>query len=142
MRGQPLTPMTKLGYEKLLQRNVFPYFDETKLRQIQPEDVRKWQAKVTASKGGDQAAKSYRLLRAILNTAVAEELIVRNPCVIRGAGIERGRRAIRLEADVVLALADEIGPRLRAWILLAGFDGLRSGELLGLQRHDISTFCT
>jgi hypothetical protein len=35
-------------------------------------------------------AKSYRLLRAILNTAVVEdELIVANPCKIKGAGEER-----------------------------------------------------
>ena len=35
-------------------------------------------------------AKSYRLLRAILNTAVQEdELIAVNPCRIKGAGEER-----------------------------------------------------
>lgn len=49
--------------------------------------------RVAALKAGTStttlAAKSYRLLRAILSTAVAEdELIGVNPCRIRGAGEE------------------------------------------------------
>ena len=53
-------------------------------------------------------AKSYRLLRAILNTAVTEdELIIVNPCRIKGAGEERARtrlprralRAVHLTPD-------------------------------------------
>jgi integrase len=39
--------------------------------------------------------------------------------------------------SVVLDLADAIDPKLRAFVLLAGFGGLRTGELLGLQRHDV-----
>jgi hypothetical protein len=31
-------------------------------------------------------AKAYRLLKAIFNTAVDDELIRRNPCRIKGAG--------------------------------------------------------
>jgi hypothetical protein len=33
-------------------------------------------------------AKAYRLLRAILMTAVDDEILIRNPCRIRGAGSE------------------------------------------------------
>ena len=34
-------------------------------------------------------AKAYQLLKTILNTAVADEVLARNPCVLRGAGAER-----------------------------------------------------
>ena len=34
-------------------------------------------------------AKAYRLLKAILNTAVDDGLIRRNPCRIKGAGQEK-----------------------------------------------------
>jgi integrase len=37
----------------------------------------------------------------------------------------------------VLELAEVIQPRLRCLVLLGGFAGMRSGELLGLQRRDI-----
>jgi len=137
VKGEPLTPMTRQGYEKLLRRNIDPFFDKTRLRQITPETVRKWHTKVTASKGSAQAAKSYRLFRALLNTAVTDELIARNPCSIKGGGIERSRERPMIDTTVVLQLADAIDPRLRSFVLLAGFAGLRSGELLGLQRRDI-----
>jgi hypothetical protein len=59
--------------------------------------VREWRAGLLeAGVSATMVAKSYRLLRAILNTAVTEdELIIVNPCRIEGAGEERatnGRR--------------------------------------------------
>jgi integrase len=137
VKGEPLTPATRQGYEKLLRRTIYPTFKATRLRQIDSEAVRKWYAKLTNSKSSDQAAKSYRLLRAILNTALSDRLISFNPCIIKGAGIERARERPMLDTGDVLKLADAITPRLRALILLAGFAALRSGELLGLQRRDV-----
>ena len=49
---------------------------------VSPAVVREWYSKLSVTAGGDQAAKSYRLVRAILNTAVDDELISRNPCRI------------------------------------------------------------
>ena len=89
------------------------------------------------SAGRDQAAKSYRLLRAILNTAVDDELIVRNPCRIRGGGSERADERPMIDSALVFMLADSISARLRALVIVAGFVGLRTGELLGLRRCDV-----
>jgi integrase len=136
VKGKPLTPTTRQGYKALMRRHITPAFDATKLRQITPERVRKWHTEVTA-KSQDQGAKSYRLLRAILTTAVSDELIARNPCTIKGAGIEQARERPMVETKTVLALADAILPRLHCLVLLAGLGGLRAGELLGLQRRDI-----
>jgi len=102
-----------------------------------PERVRTWHAAVTSRAGIDQAAKSYRLLRAVLVTAATDDLIARNPCTIRGGGIERARERPLLEISTVFALAAAIEPRLRSLVLVAGFGSLRSGELLGLQRRDV-----
>ena len=136
VKGRPLTPATAQGYRALLRRHLGPTFGATKLRQITPERVRQWHAE-TAASSRDQAAKGYRLLRAILNTAVADGLIGRNPCTIRGAGIEHARERPMLDTATVLELAEAIGPRLRCLVLLGGFAGMRTGELLGLQRHDV-----
>jgi integrase len=137
VKGRPLTPATRQGYEALLRRNLRPTFAKTKLRQITPERVRKWHAELTAGKGADQAAKSYRLLRAILTTAARDGLIAKNPCVVKGAGIEHAAERPMLDTSTVLALAEAITPRLRCLVLLAGFVTLRPGELLGLERRDI-----
>lgn len=137
VRGRPLTPATRQGYEALLRRNLRPHFEKTKLRQVTSERVRRWHAEVTNTAGADQAAKSYRLLRAIFATAANDGLIARNPCVIKGAGIEHAPERPMLETSTVLELVDAMKPRLRCLALLAGFVGLRPGELLGLERRDI-----
>jgi hypothetical protein len=46
--------------------------------------VRVWHAELTVRRSG-AAAPAYRLLRAIFNTAVEDEVILRNPCKIKGA---------------------------------------------------------
>jgi integrase len=137
VKGKPLTPATRQGYKALMRRHLRPAFGETKLRQITKERVNNWYARIATDKSQDQAAKAYRLLRAILITAVSEDLIAQNPCGIKGAGIEDHAERPKLETSTVLELADAIVPRLRCLILLGGFVGLRPGELLGLQRRDI-----
>jgi integrase len=136
VKGRPLTAATRQGYAGLLRRHLKPAFGHTKLRQITPERVRLWHGDLRRT-ARDQAAKAYRLLRAILNTAVADELLGRNPCTIRGGGIEHARERPMLETATVLRLADHVVPRLRCLVLLGGFAGLRTGDFLGLERHDI-----
>ena len=137
VKGKPLAPTTKQGYVWLLGRNIETTIGEYELARITPSVVRDWYAKVTVTAGRDQAAKSYRLLRAILNTAVDDELIGRNPRRIRGGGSERADERPMIDAALVFKLADSINARLRALVLLAGFVGLRTGELLGLRRCDL-----
>ena len=82
-------------------------------------------------------AKAYRLLKAILNTAVDEGLIRRNPCRIKGAGQERSAERPVLTVSQVYALADATDARYRVLVLLAAFTSLRWGELAALRRSDI-----
>ena len=148
VKGRPLAPRTRYEYEGLLRRNILPTFGSARLRAITATDVREWLASLVERAGNDQAAKSYRVLRAVLNTAVADELLVRNPCKIRGAGQWDAPERPFVPTEVVLELADAIVDvdktsdktgcsRLRALLLLAGFAGLRPGELLALRRNDI-----
>ena len=137
VKGRPLAPMTRQGYLGLLGRNVETTLGQYALAEITPSVIRAWYAGVTVTAGQDQAAKSYRLVRAILNTAVDDELIGRNPCRIRGGGAERAEERPMIDAALVFKLADSISAPLRALVILAGFVGLRTGELLGLRRCDI-----
>ena len=82
-------------------------------------------------------AKAYRLLKAILNTAVDDGLIRRNPCRIKGAGQEKSAERPVLTVPQVYALADATDERYRVLVLLAAFTSLRWGELAALRRSDI-----
>jgi integrase len=137
VKGRALAPMTKQGYRGLLRRNIEPTLGEHAIAEITPSMVRDWYSKVSVTAGRDQAAKSYRLLRAILNAAVDDELITRNPCRIRGGGAEHADERPMIDAELVFHLAGAITPRLRALVIVAGFVGLRTGELLGLRRCDV-----
>lgn len=137
VKGRPLSPSTKLGYQRLYRRNVQDRIGARQLRVLRPDTIRTWHADVTAAAGADQAAKSYRMLRAVLATAEADELMRQNPCRIRGAGEEHAQQRPMVATELVLDLADKIEPRYRAMVLLAGFGGLRTGESLGLRRSDV-----
>ncbi len=54
-------------------------------------------------------AKSYRLVKAILKTAVDDELIRRNPCRIKGAGKESAPERPTATIEQVDAVADAMG---------------------------------
>jgi len=137
VKGRPLAPKTQDLYQVLLHAHIEPTFGKRNLNAINAESVRRWHAKISTDSGSMSAAKSYRLLRAILATAVADGLIQTNPCRVRGAGTERTAERPIVGPDLVLKLADAIGPRFRGLVLLAGFGGLRLGELLGLRRRHI-----
>lgn len=87
--------------------------------------------------GPSTVAKAYALLRAILGTAVSDELIRRNPCQVKGASSVHTPERPTATVKEVYALAEAIQPRYRALVLMAGFLGLRWGELIGLHRRDV-----
>ncbi|MFY1653306.1 tyrosine-type recombinase/integrase [Solwaraspora sp. WMMB762] len=103
--------------------------------------VREWRAKLLGN-GVSQsmAAKAYRLLRAVLMTAVKEdEILTKNPCRIPGADQEKAPERPVLSMAQLLALADAVPARFRAMVLITAFGCLRWGEVSALQRQDIDT---
>ena len=131
-----LRPRTRETYEAQLRIHIYPTLGAYELGKITPRDVRRWHSELSKVLGPATVAKCYRLTRTILSTAVTDELISRNPCRIENAGVERAAERPVATVAQVYAVADAIGPRYRAIILLAGFCGLRRGELLGLEcRH-------
>lgn len=137
VKGRPLTPATRIGYRRLWTRTIEPTIGKRQLRAIKPQTVRDWHGALVTAKGQDQAAKAYRLLRAVLATAEADDVIRANPCKIRGAGQENAAERPLVATSLVMALAEEVDKRYRALVLLAGFGGLRTGEVLGLRRCDV-----
>jgi integrase len=86
------------------------------------------------------AAKAYRLLRAILNTAVSDDkILAANPCRIRGADRENHAERPVLTVAQVFELAERMPQRrFRVLILLTAFASLRWGEVTALRRQDIA----
>ena len=84
-----------------------------------------------------RAPKAYRLLRTILNTAVSDGHLARNPCQVKGAAQDRTAERLIPTVAEVQALADAMPDRLALLVLLAAWCGFRRGELLALRRSDV-----
>ncbi|MGD0374115.1 MAG: tyrosine-type recombinase/integrase [Streptosporangiaceae bacterium] len=133
-----LRPKTVGLYRYLLRRLLLPSFGNCAIADIREPMVRRWRRELLTDEVSEVTlAKAYRLLKAILNTAVDDQLISRNPCRIKGAGQERSPERPVLTVAQVFALAEAIDQRYRAAVLLASFGSLRWGELAALRRMDI-----
>ena len=75
-----LRPKTTGLYRYLLRRHLSPTFDARPLAEIREPHVRRWRKNLLdADVSAVTVAKAYRLLKAILNTAVDDGPIRRNP---------------------------------------------------------------
>ena len=133
-----LSPSTAELYRGLLRLHIVPSMGAMDIRDVTPPDVRSWRRRLLDNGVGESTvAKAYRLLRAVLNTAVDDETIRRNPCRIKGADAEHPAERPVLTPNQVRRLADAIDPRYRLLVLLAVFASLRWGELMGLRKLDL-----
>lgn len=131
-----LSARTREDYGDILEDHLVPRFGRLELAQVTPSSVRNWFERLAGTYPA-RAAKAYRLLRAILNTAVADERILRNPCRVDGGGTENSpERPTATLADVD-ALVAAMPEQLRLAVLLATWTQLRRGEILGLRRRDV-----
>ncbi|MBT2907471.1 tyrosine-type recombinase/integrase [Streptomyces sp. McG8] len=138
IKEREVTTRTRQLYASLLRHHLAPTFGSVDVADISPPLVRRWRAdKLAAGTGPTTVAKAYALLRAILGTAVADQMIRRNPCTIKGASVVHTPERPTATVQEVYDLADAIQPRYRALVLMAGFLGLRWGELIGLHRRDV-----
>ena len=81
--------------------------------------MRRWRKELLDSRASPTSvAKAYRLLKAVLSTAVDDGIIRRNPCRIRGAGQDGSPERRTLTVRQVGQLATATHPRYSALVLL------------------------
>ena len=137
LAGRDLSPATRLLYGNVL-RHVLPALGSTPLPELTPVMVREWHAKLAGSTGPTMRAHAYSLLRTIMNTALADDLVGSNPCRVRGAGSAKRARQIRAATLAELeTITLAVPPRYRLMVLLAAWCAMRFGELAELRRADI-----
>jgi integrase len=91
----------------------------------------------TTGAAATSVARAYRMLRAMLNVAVDRDLILKSPMrSVRQPKVPPKEMRF-LNADELERLAAAIDPRYRSLILVAGWGGLRWGELAGLRMSDV-----
>ncbi|MFC5754723.1 tyrosine-type recombinase/integrase [Actinomadura rugatobispora] len=110
---QKLRPRTRELYVWLLRKHIAPHLGGVALGQLSTPMIRDWlSALADAGVSATSRAKAYRLLRAVLMTAVDEDkILTRNPCRVRGAGTEDAPERPTLTVVQVFELAERVGVR-------------------------------
>ena len=139
LRDRKLEDRTRERHESVIRLHLLPTFGERSLSSITTAQVRAWRTEWLTRTGEPTVVKAYQIMRAVLNTAIDDELIRRNPCRIKGADRYDVPERPILSVGEVFAVADAMTPRYRLLVLLAAFTGLRFGELASLRRRDIDT---
>ncbi|MFI8974247.1 tyrosine-type recombinase/integrase [Nocardia asteroides] len=156
-RGQPIARRTKDSYRSLLRHHINPTFEMTPLPDITFEMVRDWYSNVArirsrgrksnANQDGTDVptarARAYEVLRMVMNVAVEDGHIAKNPCRIKGA------TAVQPAHDPTVLLPAEIGKlalampeELSVSVLLAAWCGLRPSETFEIRRRDFNADCS
>lgn len=134
---RPIRARTAEQYRSALDREILPVLGNRLLADVTTADVRNWYAGLGSDRPTWRAI-CYRVLRALMRAAVADDLITASPCKMPGAAVARRKRDIEpatvRELDEIAAAMPE---RLRLAVDLAAWCALRFGELIELRRGDI-----
>jgi integrase len=137
LKQRGIKERTREHYRKLLDNHILDTFSDVELRDINPAAVRLWYS-TTAVGTPTMRAHAYSLLRAIMQTALADDLIDSNPCRIVGASTSRRVHKIRpATLEELQTLTAAMPDAYQAFILMAAWLAMRFGELTELRRKDV-----
>jgi integrase len=132
-----LKPKTLSSYRSLLRTRVLPRWADVPLAKVSHADVVAWVAAMRAEGlSASRTRQAYHVLTAMLDDAVNDRRLSRNPAA--GVDLPRLRKTERryLTHEQVHALADAAGPH-RLLVLVLAYCGLRWGEAAGLRKRRI-----
>jgi integrase len=133
-----LRPSTVSRDEAYFSSYILPRLGAGPWAAIRQPDVQAWVAELSG-RGFKPATvvKAYQLLGRTMTAAVNADMLPRSPCrAVRLPRVEREKMRFLNPAEVA-TLADAIGSRYRALVLLGAYGGLRIGEVAGLRRRRV-----
>jgi len=134
-RNRP-APSTRAKYQGIWDLYISPSLGGCALARITRKHVRDL-VEVAAERSPSQAQEVLKLVRMLLNRALDEELISRNPATgIRAPVADRSHVRV-LKPWELEAVAANLPERWRAFVLLGAYASLRWSELVAIKRNDI-----
>jgi integrase len=136
------------SYDNTLRLHILPIFAGVKVRQLQRGRIREWLAgRIKAGYARESVRIMQATLRAILNAAIDDGVIVANPSsgltrqlklTMTAAHRQEEIKAMTGEQVVIfLETAEREAPPLAPLFLLLARSGMRIGEALALQWDDV-----
>ncbi|MDQ1337779.1 MAG: hypothetical protein QG617_746 [Campylobacterota bacterium] len=131
---------TQSDYRISYEKHIKPYLGKKRLDSIKPSDIALWQNKILESVSPRRLKAIRAVLSTIIQDAMRDELIVRNPLPL-----VKLPRANKVEIEPfsiseIFTILDNADGQYRNFYALGFFSGLRSGEMIGLKWEDIDFF--
>lgn len=132
-----LRASTRARDAQFYKSHIRPAFGDTPLNKLDRTSLRSWVAQLGSPSGSNLAPATIHKVVQVLNKAIKaafeDRLIPHNPVAKLPLPRIEHQEMRFLNSDELWRLADSIDARYRAFVLIAGFGGLRLGELLGLR---------
>jgi integrase len=141
LAASPRKESTKALYKTLARKHLSPApLGTTPLERLRKSHIDGLIVKLRKQDLSDSTVRQvYTVLRAILDDAVLDGLLARNPCVlVKRPGIERKEAKHLDAADVAALLKAAKGLRYRPVLALIAATGLRRGEALALRWEHVN----
>lgn len=134
MAAQVWRPSSRDRVSHVVASRIVPRFGTMPLLSVRRSDVQGWVAAMTDELAPSTVESYYRVLAAVMRSAVRDKVIAQSPCEAialprRGAG--KGA-LVPLTVEQVQALAEAVPECYRALIIAQAGLGLRQGEACGL----------
>lgn len=134
-------PVTRENMGGRLRRHVKPYtLHRTPLGKVKPGTIQGWLRSLDGTSLAESTkAVVYAHVSAILNAAVEDELIAKNPCRSKSVRAPHPdtRKIVPWVREWVMGMHSELPERYRVVVPLCSGVGLRQGEAFGLAVDDV-----
>jgi integrase len=140
LSSRQVDPSTFIRYESVYRLHVEPTFGRRPVKAIRPSEVQAWQADLGTRFSSSTVAGSRLVLLGVLDLAVADDLIKKNPArspVVKTVVADDGEKIQAWSTEVVDRVTDAHPELLRLLPIIGSTCGLREGELFGLAIEDI-----
>ena len=130
---------TKAWYRDMLRVHVLGELGHLRLDALRPSHVERMLADMRAAGSSASTRRgAFTVVRAVLNTAVRDNLIAANPCdKVTRPRPSRHQARVLDASEIGALLAAAAGHRLHPLLLLLAYTGCRRGECLALRWRDI-----
>ncbi|MEV0570584.1 site-specific integrase [Dactylosporangium sp. NPDC050588] len=139
LRTARMDDSTRETVEYRVRKHLLPFFGHRQLAAIKPGTVREWDRSMEGKLAVSTRSVVFAHLRTILNAAVDDQKIAKNPCAARSVVQPEPvqKKIVPWTEGMVRAVRSKLPERYRLVVDLGAGCGLRQGEMFGLSDEDL-----
>ena len=138
LTGNPSKRSTTIARDTtVLRTHALPALGERPIASIAPADIKAVVDEMASKLAPNTVRTNLAVLRAVFNAAVEAEILGRSPVRSMRTAKADARERPTLTMEEILRLAEAIGERYRALVLVGAILGLRWSEAIGLRVSDV-----